>query len=176
MAGRPRKARSSTAIVATAVVLLRERGYDGLTFDEVARVAGVGKSSLYARFATRAELATAALASLQRELPPPSGELRVDLGASMRAAERNLAQVGAAVVGAVVGGAPRHVILGPVLSRMRQALELGRAGGTLQRDADIDVTLDLLVGSLLSRVLLADGLSPGWPERAIDAVLAGSRV
>jgi AcrR family transcriptional regulator len=171
MAGRPRSQRSSTAIVAAAIALLREHGYDGLRFDEVARVAGVGKSSLYARFPTRADLAAAALASLQRDLPPPSGELRVDLSASLRAAERNLAHVGASVVGAVVGAAPRQAILGPVLSRMRRALELGQARGALTSDADIAAMLDLLVGSLLVRVLLAEEPSQPWPERAIAAVL-----
>lgn len=60
MAGRPRKPGSDAAIMAAALELLRERGYAGLTLDDVADRAGVGKSSLYRRFRDRADLATAA--------------------------------------------------------------------------------------------------------------------
>jgi hypothetical protein len=60
MAGRPRNPAADTAIMTAA-----------LTLDDVADRAGIGKSSLYRRFHDRADLATAAIASQQRELPPP---------------------------------------------------------------------------------------------------------
>jgi AcrR family transcriptional regulator len=179
MAGRPRNPASATAILAAAIALLRERGYEGLTLDEVARVAGVGKSSLYSRFRTRAELAAAALASLQRELPPSSGELRTDLMASLRAAERNLSHVGPGVLGAVLGsgssdGRPHgRLIVGPAASRLGRLLELGRARGVVAQRADLQAALELLVGALLARVLLTDEVGAPWPERVVDAILAG---
>lgn len=98
MAARPRNARSDAAILNAAVSLLRERGYAGLTLDEVARRADVGKSSLYSRFPDRAALAAAAVASMQRDLPPPTGEVRADLIAYLRAIQRDLGALGLGVV------------------------------------------------------------------------------
>jgi AcrR family transcriptional regulator len=43
MAGRPRKTKSDEAILSAALALLRERGYAGLTLDQAARRACVGK-------------------------------------------------------------------------------------------------------------------------------------
>ena len=60
MAGRPRNPDADAAIMQAALALLRERGYAGLTLDDVAHRAGVGKSSLYRRFRDRADLGGAA--------------------------------------------------------------------------------------------------------------------
>ena len=171
MPGRPRNHAASTAILAATIGLLRERGYDGLTLDEVARVAGVGKSSLYARFAGRAELAAAAVASLQRELPSPQGELRIDLIAWLRAAERNLAQLGRASIAALLASEAGGSILAPLAGRLRRQCELARARGGLGEETDLDAGIELLVGALVGQVLFGVGAEP-WPEPAVDAVLA----
>lgn len=56
------------------------RGWDGLSFDSVARRAGVGKSSLYLRWPTKAALVAAALRSRKTTVTVPNtGSLREDL-------------------------------------------------------------------------------------------------
>ena len=76
MTGRPRTPGADTAIMGAALALLRERCYAGLTLDDVAARAGVGKSSLYRRFRDRADLATTAVGSAQHDLPEPTGDRR----------------------------------------------------------------------------------------------------
>ncbi len=176
MAGRPRNRAATTAILAAAIAILRERGYERLTLDEVANVAGVGKSSLYLRFGGRAELAAAALASVQREIPPPKGELRQDLLSSLRAAEHNLGHAGAAVIGCLSDGAEAsgtHLdrMLAPFTRQVQAQLELARAQGAVAASSDLEAAVELLVGVLLSRVLRASGIDARWPEREVDVVL-----
>jgi AcrR family transcriptional regulator len=181
VAGRPRKPGSSTALLAAAVAALRERGYDGLVLEDVARTAGTGKSSLYSRFADRHALAVAAVASLQRDPPPPMGELRLDLIALVRTAERDLSALGPGTLGSLLarpanGAAPDNGgLLAPTAARCRRLLTSARERGELPAGADPESAVELIVGSLLVR-MLAPALSPGpWPDRAVDALLAVMR-
>jgi AcrR family transcriptional regulator len=179
MTGRPRNARSDQAIVSAAVALLQERGYAGLTLDEVARRAGVGKSSLYARFRDRADLAAAAVASLQRELPPATGVLRDDLVAYLRAVDRDLGQLGLGVLGSLLGHDPqtlaahRERVIAPRARHSRQLLRDAQERGEIRPDADLDAAMELLVGSLFARALAGDRSPHPWPERAVDTLLPG---
>jgi AcrR family transcriptional regulator len=180
MAGRPRNPGSSTALLGAAVAVLRERGYDGLALEEVARIAGTGKSSLYSRFANRHALAAAAVASLQRDPPPPTGELRLDLIALLRTAERDLSALGPGTLGSLLarvtnGASPHHDgVLTPTANRCRRLLTEGIGRGQLSGGGDLEPLVELLVGSLLVRMLAATlSLSP-WPDRAVDTVLAAT--
>jgi AcrR family transcriptional regulator len=165
MAGRPRNRHSDTALLAAATAVLNERGYAGLTLDEVARRAGVGKSSLYARFRDRADLAAAAVASLQPELPAPTGQIRADLIEYLRAVDRDLGQLGLGVLGSLLGQDPetlavhRERVIGPRACHSRQLLRDAQARGEIRTDADLDATMELLIGSILARVL-AGGTEP----------------
>jgi AcrR family transcriptional regulator len=167
MAGRPRKPGSDAAIMAAALELLRERGYAGLTLDDVADRAGVGKSSLYRRFRDRADLATAAIASTQRELPQPTGDLRADLIAYLRAVETDLGHVGLGVIASLLGHDPhtlamhRARVIEPRARHSRQLL-----ADALQRGE---------IRSLFTRALNGDRSPCPWPERAVDTILAGLR-
>lgn len=81
--GRPYDHSSDSAILASALDLVAERGYDGLSLDEVASRTGKAKTTLYRRWATKEELVIAAIRDAGRppesdELPD-SGSLRSDL-------------------------------------------------------------------------------------------------
>lgn len=79
--GRPRDPDADTRILAAASSLILLRGYESMTVDEVAASAGVGKATVYRRWARKEDLAVAAMEQLYRdELPPPdTGSLRGDL-------------------------------------------------------------------------------------------------
>jgi AcrR family transcriptional regulator len=159
--------------------LLRERGYAGLTLDDVARRASVGKSSLYRRFRDRADLATAAIASVQQELPAPTGRVREDLIAYLRAVERDIGQVGVGVLDSLRGQDPEVLalhqerVIGHRARYSRQLLREAQARGEVRPDADLDAAMELLIGSLFTRALAGDRSSQPWPERAVDTLLAG---
>ncbi|MFC7620766.1 TetR/AcrR family transcriptional regulator [Microlunatus sp. GCM10028923] len=59
--GRPRDDELEQRILAAVGTLLSEAGYEGVTFEEVARRSGAAKASLYRRWKTKREMVIAAL-------------------------------------------------------------------------------------------------------------------
>jgi AcrR family transcriptional regulator len=62
--GRPRDPDAEPRIRRYTVQLLLERGFDGMTVDDVAEAAGVGKATIYRRWASKEQLANDALADM----------------------------------------------------------------------------------------------------------------
>ena len=81
--GRPRDPEADGRILAAAASLILLRGFDSMTVDEVATTAGVGKATVYRRWARKEDLAVAAMEQLYLdEMPPPdTGSIRGDLHA-----------------------------------------------------------------------------------------------
>ena len=59
--GRPRNDEREGEILGAVASLLAERGYEGVTFEEVARRAGASKATLYRRWTSRREMVVAAV-------------------------------------------------------------------------------------------------------------------
>jgi len=85
--GRPRDPETDRRILAAAADLLLHRGFDRMTVDDVAARAGVGKATVYRRWASKEDLAVAAMEKLfSVELPQiDSGSIVEDLTHSYRA-------------------------------------------------------------------------------------------
>src|SRR6201999_3061456 len=83
--GRPRDPEVEQHIVATAVDIVGESGFDGLTMDEVARRAGVAKATVYRRFPSRVDLSMAVCHALTPAMgpEPDTGSIENDLLAVM---------------------------------------------------------------------------------------------
>ncbi len=79
--GRPRDPEADGRILAAASALILMRGFESMTVDEVASNAGVGKATVYRRWARKEDLAVAAMEQLYRdEMPSPdNGTIRADL-------------------------------------------------------------------------------------------------
>ncbi|MDQ1289759.1 MAG: hypothetical protein QG622_3325 [Actinomycetota bacterium] len=75
-AGRPRDPGLESRALAAALQVFGERGWSGMTIDEVATTAGVGKSSLYLRWKNKTELLADALGQVL--LPPGAATLHRD--------------------------------------------------------------------------------------------------
>ena len=86
--GRPRDPQTDERIIAAAAELLRKRGFERMTVDDVAAQAGVGKATVYRRWPSKDDLAVAAMERLYSvEIPAPdTGSIRGDLTESYRAA------------------------------------------------------------------------------------------
>jgi AcrR family transcriptional regulator len=97
--GRPRDPDAEPRIRACAVELLLERGFDRMTVDDVAEAAGVGKATIYRRWASKEQLAYDALTHLfDIEVPEPdTGSFENDI--------RELYQHAVALVGTEDGRA-----------------------------------------------------------------------
>jgi AcrR family transcriptional regulator len=86
--GRPRDDERESRILEVVTSLLAERGYEGITFEEVARRAGASKATLYRRWSTKREMVIAALkagpARREGAAEIDTGTLRGDLLALCR--------------------------------------------------------------------------------------------
>src|SRR6476469_1608721 len=100
--GRPRSDAAHDAILTAAIALVREVGYDAVTMDGIAARAGVGKATVYRRWASKEALVVEALGGILRAIPvPDTGTTRGDLLALLRVA---LAMYGDPATGMLLSG------------------------------------------------------------------------
>jgi AcrR family transcriptional regulator len=78
-AGRPRDAAVGQRALTAAREVFAQRGWFGTSYDEVAKRAGVGKSSLYLRWPTKADLVIAAVTPAAGFAAANTGTVRGDL-------------------------------------------------------------------------------------------------
>ena len=124
--GRPRDPETDQAILRAALQLLTDRGYAGMSVEGVASRAGVGKTTIYRRYASKEELVAAALAALRDDLGPlpDTGDIRSDMVEMILQMRRALQQ------------GPGLGMIGALLVEERRSpelLELLRANGSFAR-------------------------------------------
>ena len=183
-AGRPRSPAVDEAILAAARDELAERGYARMSVDAVAARAGVSKPTVYLRHPTKAELATAAIASMRVEpRPEPTGDLRADLTAQLELLRSALVRPhGIATVGTVLAEESetpellalfRERLVRPRRRELRAVLEAARERGELRPALDLDVAVAALVGAFFGRHLSGDPLGGRFVSRLVDTMLDG---
>lgn len=179
--GRPRDPRTDDAILAAALAQMAARGYAEMSMESVAAAAGVSKPTLYLRFRSKADLATAALSAFRAAEPPPAtGRTRTDLVAYLANFRRSLLRPnGMSMIGTVLVEETRtpeliarfrERVVAPRRAGLRAILERGTGKREVRRGADLDAAVNLLVGSFYARYLTGDGVPEEWPERAVAAV------
>jgi AcrR family transcriptional regulator len=182
--GRPRSAAADHAILEAALAEMAERGYARMSVDGVAARAGVSKPTVYLRHATKAELATAAIASLRRKpRPPPTGDTRRDLVALLRLFRAGVERPnGMAMIGTVLAEEQhtpelarlfRERLVEPRRRELREVLQAAADRGELRGDADLDGAVDALVGSFYARHLAGSPAPRSWPRSVVETVVRG---
>jgi AcrR family transcriptional regulator len=183
--GRPRDARADRAIVAATLELIAAVGVNDFRMEDVAGRAGVGKAAIYRRYASKAELVTAAVAALVSEITvPDTGSTREDLLALMRdAVAVYVDPIHAGVMPSVVGAmrqqpelarAVRDGLLSSRRGALRAVLDRGVARGDLRADLDFELALDVLGGALFYRLLITGGaLDEQLVEGIAELILRG---
>lgn len=185
-AGRTRSAEKHEAILTAALELLASQGYVRMTLDQVATAADVSKSTIHLRWKTKADLLTAALATMRMaDAPPPSGDIRTDLLAILRDFDANMERVnGMALIGTCLAEEAhtpelinllRSRTIGPRRALLRQALQQARDRGEIREDADLETAAAALHGSYFSDYLAGRGGRPEWAEQVVDFTLAALR-
>jgi AcrR family transcriptional regulator len=186
--GRPRSEEADRAILAAAADLLAERGLSGMSIEEVASRAGVGKATIYRRWTSRGTLALDAfLAEFQSQQPlPDTGSLHDDLLAALRSWIRSVTRTSA---GPVVAGLIAEAQLDPVVAtawrervvqqlRAQHKIMLDRAvaRGEISAKTDYDVVLDLMFGAGYHRLLHGHRpLTDQFARRVVELIMAGLR-
>jgi AcrR family transcriptional regulator len=153
--------------------------------DAIAARAGVGKATVYRRWATKETLVAEALERIMRSIPiPDTGTAEGDLRVMMRdsvAMYRDPATKGllSGLVAAMarserIAKAVRSGFLAARRAAFRQALERGVARGELQEGLDFDLALDLLSGPLVFRMLFTGGrIDERLTRDVVEVVLRG---
>ncbi len=185
--GRPRSERSHLAIVRATLELLAEVGYARITMEQVQRRAGVGKATIYRRWASKAELVKDAIQHLSADLPvPDTGSLREDFKAISAALvaiarDRDAALLMPRLLAEASRDPELHAIFYAQLVEPRRrvariALQRARDRGELRDDVDLELAIDMLVGPIIYRFLITGGdlgpVAAGAP-RLLEALLAG---
>jgi len=185
--GRPRDPELDEAILAATTELLCEEGFPGTTVEAVAARAGVGKATIYRRWATREDLLLAAGDAMAGGCPgdPDSGDLRSDLVTLIGGL---VAVMAATPVGSLLPATVDEAARNPELrSRLDEfiatrrapvlaALARGVEGKELQPDLDLELVADLLAGPVFTRLLVTGRpLQEDLAGRIVDTVLAGVR-
>ena len=183
--GRPRSSHADAAIIDAVLGLLAEgTTVEALTMEAVAARAGVGKATIYRRFADKDELVLAAVAAIKQPPPEPVGEsVRDDL----IELARHVAKLREGLAGQIMPcmipelqrpGRLRDLYLKVVEERRditRAVLRRGIATGELRPDTDVELATVLLSAPNMMSAL---GFVPrldidGLAERTVDAVLRG---
>ncbi|WP_372347293.1 TetR/AcrR family transcriptional regulator [Streptomyces sp. KL116D] len=183
--GRPRSEAVEQAIVEGVISLIEEGvPLTELSIERIARTAGVGKATIYRRWAGKEELFVDVVASIEEPDPElPGTSMRDDLVRLLEhMRRRGLNMRNSALLHNVIGqmktlpklwNAYHEVVVEPRRRAMADVLRRGVAGGELPADTDIEFAADLFTGPMLLRTVmrpdapLADGLS----ERVVDTVL-----
>src|SRR5581483_3139490 len=185
--GRPRSEEADRAILAAATELLTEHGLAGMSIEEVAARAGVGKSTIYRRWPNRGALALDAfLTEFSSQLPAPdTGSLRSDLRAALRAWVSAVTKTpaGRMLAGLLAeaqrdpphGNAWRDQVMEPLRSAHRVIVERAIERGEIAPGTDPDLVLDLLFGPAYHRLLnrhrpLSDNFVRGVVDLLMDGV------
>jgi AcrR family transcriptional regulator len=182
--GRPRNPGASRAILEATLQLLDERGYSGPALTEVAERAGVSTATLYRRWSSKVSVVLAAMqATLFPISLPDTGNTRQDLIVFLQerieATQRPLVSKVLPALAAEGAGNPEFVeqfrqLQAPIRQMAFRLFERGIARGDLPASLDQDLTLDLLLGPLVSRQLInVPRLDPTLAPTIVDAVLYG---
>jgi AcrR family transcriptional regulator len=183
--GRPRSSHADAAIIDAVLGLLAQgTTVEALTMEAVAARAGVGKATIYRRFADKDELVLAAVEAVKPRPPEPAGEsVRDDLIAIARHVARARDGIAGQIMPCMVPelqrpGRLRDLYLKLVEDRReitRSVLRRGIATGELRPDADIELAVVLLSApNTMSSLGFSAQLDPErLAERTVDMVLRG---
>jgi AcrR family transcriptional regulator len=184
--GRPRSARADEAIIAATLDLLASgTPVEALSIEAVAARAGVGKATIYRRWANKESLIVDAVASIKGDvLPIPGISVREDLVTLLRPVGRMSQNRFGRIMPCLLNELRRNPQLAqsyreltePRREALRQVLRRGIATGEVRPELDIEVAVTMLVAPLIVQNVLApnpalEGVD--LPAKLVDTLLAG---
>ena len=183
--GRPRSERAHQAILTAARELLIEGGFSALRLEHVAARAGVGKATIYRRWASKEALAQDLLLQLAGPhiAVAETGNTREEVLAAvtnpMRAlTETDFGPVIRAMLAQIasnpsIGDPFRATVVAARRAEVARVIRRGIARGDLRPDADAALATELLVGPVYFRLLFGGVLDLDFAERVVDGVMRG---
>jgi AcrR family transcriptional regulator len=181
--GRPRNPRVEEAVLSATRELLVEVGYARLSYELVGRRAGVSRPTLYRRWPSKAHIVHDALFQHRGDDAWPAA---VDFADGLRRMIRRLVdsyarpEAQAALPGLLADlGDPalRHSVLDalqqPVRVAFAERVEAGIRKGELRPGLDPQVVMDVVIGTVLQRVVLQQDADPALADQLSQLLLVG---
>lgn len=174
-------------VLRTVGELILAEGLADLTFERVARLSGVSKTTLYKWWPSRGALA---LDGYFHAVEPTlgfedTGDVRADLRHQLRSFAEVMAGPGGRALLQLVGEAQTDPDLAAALSSLYSSarrklgegrLESARAAGQIREDVDIRVLVDQLWGAAYYRLMVPDGVKVDatYVDALVDHLLDGA--
>ncbi len=166
--GRPRNPVVDQAILRAALVLFIEHGTGGASIEKIAKRAGVAKTSIYRRWASREALLAQAIETARNatgltieliDRTPPEEFVKLLASASELLAAPEIRKMLTRLIGSIPDWPRllevyRETYLMPRRLAFIRALERVRAAGLLSQHADPETLADMLIGAVIYRLLL----------------------
>jgi AcrR family transcriptional regulator len=180
--GRRRDPACDAAIVAATLEAFVEEGYLGVSIEGVAARAGVGKASIYRRYASKAELivdAIRARACIDDHLPD-TGDLRADIRSMLQPLVDRLRGDDGRVLITFMGERLRHPdlaaefdrsVIGRKRAHMRGLVQGAVDRGDLPADSDIEVIAEVGPALLWHHAIYGLPLTDDLPDRILATIL-----
>ena len=183
--GRPRDPGADRRILTAARLVAAELGIQGASMSAIADRSGVGKPTIYLRWANRANLMVAAVADLRVPVAVEhGGSLRADLHAALTD-DHELYVMGEhsrflrsvlfqSVSDEALARELERSVFGPRRGRLAAIVARGIGEGEIREGIDPAATADLLSGPLvLAMVLGGGGLDDEGLRAHVDVILDG---
>jgi AcrR family transcriptional regulator len=183
--GRPRSEAAEQAIIEATLDVFAEQGFEGVCVELVAARAGVGKATIYRRWANKEELLLAAFGSLKSPYPEPQGiSARDDLlaivevmctdKADPRKARRYALMLGEGEKYPRLMARYKAEVVEPRREMIRIVIRRGIETGELRPDTDVEISMLTLTGAIMAQEKSASGTLDGdFAARLVDGLLRG---
>jgi len=174
--------RSREKVLAITAELLFERGFGGVTVDEISRRSGVAKTTIYRHWPSRAELLRDACSTISTPQDvPDTGNLAIDATELMT----NLAHLlrsakWTSVLPSVIDAAERDPDIAAMYATLQQGysapfetvLRRAMQSGELPRETDVPVLIAALIGPLFYRRWFSrEPLSDAFAKQVVQQLM-----
>ncbi|KUH96713.1 TetR family transcriptional regulator [Mycolicibacterium acapulense] len=184
--GRPRSKDLDTAILQAALDVFVERGIAGMSIEQVAKRAGVGKPTIYRRWSGKEQLVADAIeAHVSTDIQWPTRK-EITAGSVHDLVRHNLSGAARtatdprfrALIAQIFGSAVTHPELmrtywdryiQPRRDLVLAMLERAQRDSAVDEDADLEVLVDMLAGAVTYRVLQPNPVTERQMRRYLES-------
>ena len=184
--GRPRSIHADQAILQATLDLLADVGYQSMSIEAIASRAGVGKTTIYRRYTSKEELVADAIESLRDDLAiPDTGSFWGDMDILINNATKKIhSPLGRQTLALIISTASSNPQFAEVYwtkyTKLRReafskVLERAKSRGEIHKDADVDLIIDLVSGSLYYALIFKPTTEPveAYMRRTMNLLLKG---
>ncbi|MEH2112258.1 TetR/AcrR family transcriptional regulator [Nostoc sp.] len=184
--GRPRSIHADQAILQATLDLLAEVGYENMSIEAIASRAGVGKTTIYRRYTSKEELVADAIESLRDDVVIPDtgsfcGDMDILINNAAKKIDSPLGRQTLALIISTASSNPQFAeVYWTKYTKLRRealskVLERAKSRAEIHKDADIELIIDLLSGSLYYALIFKPITEPveAYMRRTMNLLLKG---